>query len=140
MQIKIGSIISILAIALTHMVNAQSTKPIIKQTIIIQKNSDSADKMLIKVDGNQMTINGKPVNDKVIDSILSTINGDKEKKMTEYFKKSQMYSDGAKPDFPFTNKTITITIDLGCENHKVFTVLGGDLTTDYVNINANYRS
>jgi C-terminal processing protease CtpA/Prc len=82
MQIKIGSIIFILAIALTHMVNAQSTKPIIKQTIIIQKNSDSADKMLIKVDGNQMTINGKPVNDKVIDSILSTINGDKEKKMT----------------------------------------------------------
>lgn len=82
MQIKIGSFISILAIALTNMAIAQSTKPIIKQTIIIQKNSDSADKMLIKVDGNQVTINGKTVTDKVKDSIFSTFNSDKEKKMT----------------------------------------------------------
>ena len=67
-------------------------------------------------------------------------NSEKEKKMTEYFKKSQMYADKEKPDFPLTNNTVTITIDLGCENNKVFTVLGGDLTTDYVNINANYRS
>lgn len=82
MQIKIGSLIFIIAIALTSMVNAQSTKPIIKQIITIQKDSDSAGKMFIKVDGNQMTINGKPVSDKVIDSFLTTINGDKDKKMT----------------------------------------------------------
>jgi glutamate N-acetyltransferase/amino-acid N-acetyltransferase len=62
-----------------------------------------------------------------------------ENEMTEYLKNCQIYEDQNKPAYPVHDNSVVIEIELNQGENDV-TIIGGDLTIDYVKINGNYRS
>lgn len=68
MQIKIISLVVVIAMLFANITNAQNVKQ--KEEVIIIKKDNNEKQVTIKVDGNKMTINGKPVSDSVKNSIL----------------------------------------------------------------------
>ena len=82
------------------------------------------------------------INNKIIysnNSIIS-LNANLEKELNNYLNEVQIYKGGKKPDFPVHNKTFKIDIDFNKNTNKSLKSIGGDLTEDYVSINAEYRS
>lgn len=75
------------------------------------------------------------------------LNPEKEVALTEHLKAAELYqskptADGvyAPPiDFPAHERCVEIEVDLGLGDHHA-TVIGGDLTHEYVSENADYRS
>jgi len=64
------------------------------------------------------------------------LDGEKEAKLTQYMLDTKQSLDG---HYPPHEQTLDITIDLGSGNHESV-VLGSDLTNQYVDVNAGYRS
>jgi glutamate N-acetyltransferase/amino-acid N-acetyltransferase len=65
------------------------------------------------------------------------IDNEREIKLSSYLKDAQL-TPGIK-GYPEHNKTVDITISIG-EGPGLFTVIGSDLTYEYVRENADYRS
>lgn len=67
-------------------------------------------------------------------------NIDIEKKLSSYIKNSEIYlNDEKKPNYPVNDNSVLIKINLH-NGYINLTVIGSDLTEDYVLINADYRS
>jgi len=62
-----------------------------------------------------------------------------ESELTEYLKNCQLYETDTKPAYPVHDNAVVIEVDLN-QGDAEATVIGGDLTIDYVKINGNYRS
>jgi len=62
-----------------------------------------------------------------------------ESELTEYLKHCQIYETDNKPSYPVHDNSVVIEVDLN-QGDAEATVIGGDLTIDYVKINGNYRS
>jgi glutamate N-acetyltransferase/amino-acid N-acetyltransferase len=62
-----------------------------------------------------------------------------EAEMTDYLRFCQIYETQSKPAYPVHDNSVMIEIEMNQGNYDV-TVIGGDLTVDYVKINGNYRS
>jgi len=62
-----------------------------------------------------------------------------EAELTEYLKKCQIYSTDVKPAYPVHDNSVIIEVDMNQGDCEA-TIIGGDLTIDYVKINGNYRS
>jgi len=62
-----------------------------------------------------------------------------ESELTEYLKSCELYKKDVKPAYPVHDNSVVIEVDLN-QGDAEATVIGGDLTIDYVKINGNYRS
>ncbi len=62
-----------------------------------------------------------------------------EEELTEYIKRCQIYESDTKPAYPVHDNSVLIEVDMN-QGEEGITIIGGDLTIDYVKINGNYRS
>jgi len=62
-----------------------------------------------------------------------------EKIISDYLQDCQIYSGEHKPNFPVHNRSVVIEIDLK-QGGTSLSIIGGDLSLDYVRINGDYRS
>lgn len=62
-----------------------------------------------------------------------------ENTISEYLQECQIYSGEHKPQFPVHNRSVVIDVDLK-QGGTNLSIIGGDLSLDYVRINGDYRS
>jgi len=90
------------------------------------KNEESVENMEMTIGGRTIFSNGKFV-----------LEGDKvERELSEHMKAAQQVED---EEFPRHQRFVEIGIDFGTGSESA-TVLGSDLTNEYIKVNADYRS
>jgi glutamate N-acetyltransferase / amino-acid N-acetyltransferase len=67
------------------------------------------------------------------------LDAETEAALVEHMKNAEQIRESTYPNYPPTNNAVEITVDLGLGD-EIATVLGSDLTHEYVSINADYRS
>ncbi|MBN2443317.1 MAG: bifunctional glutamate N-acetyltransferase/amino-acid acetyltransferase ArgJ [Spirochaetales bacterium] len=89
----------------------------------------------INIDTGEMTL--KLGDTEIFSKGAFLINPDKERTLSDYLKNAQL--DPSVKGYPQHNKTVDITVILG-EGDETSTIIGSDLSYEYIRENADYRS